>query len=182
MEAVTAQNVIDFWFNETKPEKWFAKDAAFDDLIVRRFSETLQRARRGELFSWRDTLEGRLAEVIVLDQFARNIYRGQGAQFAGDGMALVLAEEAVAREDHRSLAGNKKSFLYMPYMHSESPTIHKIAVELFSQPGLEYSLEYELRHKEIIDRFNRFPHRNAMLGRMSTPEEIEFLKQDGSSF
>lgn len=178
----SAHDIIHFWFEETKPEKWFMKDDAFDEVIKRRFSEVLQRARKGELFVWRDTLEGRLAEIIVLDQFSRNIYRDHAGAFAGDPVALTLAQEAVAREPHKTLPPMKRSFLYMPYMHSESPVIHKIAVDLFSQAGLEYSLEYELKHKEIVDRFGRYPHRNAILGRTSTPEELEFLKQAGSSF
>ena len=125
---------------------------------------------------------GRLAEIIVLDQFSRNIYRDRPLAFAYDATALVLAQEAVRVGADQQVDFEKRSFFYMPYMHSESPIIHNRAVELFSQPGAEFNYEFELKHKAIIDRFGRYPHRNAILGRESTPEEIEFLGQPGSSF
>lgn len=125
---------------------------------------------------------GRLAEIIVLDQFSRNIHRGQARAFACDPLALALAQTAVAVKADRELEVGRRAFLYMPYMHSESPAIHVLAVSLFGQPGLEGNLDFELRHKEIIDRYGRYPHRNAILGRPSTTEEMDFLKTPGSSF
>ncbi len=137
---------------------------------------------RCELSAWRDTPHGRLAEIIVLDQFSRNIHRDTPLAFAADPLALALAQEAVRVDAQRDLPLQQKSFLYMPFMHSESPLIHEQAVVLFGEPGLENSLEFELRHKAIIDRFGRYPHRNAVMGRASTPEEIVFLKAPNSSF
>ena len=118
----------------------------------------------------------------MLDQFSRNLHRGDGRAFANDAMALALAQEAVAAGADQGLTTDERGFLYMPYMHSESRAIHEVAVGLFTDLGLESNLDFELRHKEIIDRFGRYPHRNEVLGRESTPEEIEFLKQPGSSF
>jgi len=118
----------------------------------------------------------------VLDQFSRNIYRDTPLAFAYDLTALVLAQEAVHVGADSKVEFEKRSFIYMPFMHSESSIVHETAVELFSQPGAEFNYEFELKHKAIIDRFGRYPHRNATLGRESTLEEIEFLKQPGSSF
>jgi uncharacterized protein (DUF924 family) len=134
------------------------------------------------LFAWRTTAEGRLAEIIVLDQFSRNVYRDTPRAFAQDVPALVLAQELVASGQDRSLSIAQRTFAYMPYMHSESALVHVQAVALFSQPGMEDNLNFELRHKAIIDRFGRYPHRNAVLGRPSTPEELAFLSEPGSSF
>ena len=177
-----AKEILSFWFDELSDKQHFAKDEKLDALIDRRFAGIHRAAARGELFHWRDSPEGRLAEVIVLDQFPRNLFRGRAEAFAWDGMALVLAQDAVRAGADQHLPVKHKAFLYMPYMHSESPLIHQIAVQLFSQPGLEFNLGFERKHKAIIDRFGRFPHRNAVLGRISTPEETEFLSQPDSSF
>jgi uncharacterized protein (DUF924 family) len=174
--------VINFWFKELTPKQWFAVDDKLDREIERRFGDLLKQAARGELYPWRDRPEGRLAEIIVLDQFSRNVYRNTAEAFASDSMALVLAEEAVARGDDRRIEIPRRAFIYLPYMHSESAKIHEIAMTLFNQPGLESNFQYEKLHKAIIDRFGRFPHRNEILGRPSTPEEIEFLKTPGSKF
>ena len=175
-------DVIRFWFEETDSKQWWVKDAAFDARIRARFEATHRAARQGELFEWRTTSEGRLAEVIVLDQFSRNMYRDTPQAFAYDPLALILAQEAVARGADRDLPPPRRAFLYMPYMHSESLLIHEQAVGLFSQPGLEHNLDFEFKHKRIIERFGRYPHRNAILGRKSTLEELEFLRQPESSF
>lgn len=175
-------DVLNFWFEEIEPKAWWAADPEFDQQIKTRFLPVLQQATRGELYSWRRQARGRLAEVIVLDQFSRNVYRGKPAAFAQDGMALALAQEAVLAEAHLALSPVKRSFLYMPFMHSESSAIHEWAEQLFRDNGLENNYTFELRHKEIIDRFGRYPHRNNILGRDSSDEEIEFLKQPGSSF
>jgi uncharacterized protein (DUF924 family) len=168
--------VIDFWFNELQPKDWFQKNEGMDARITERFASVQQAGARGELWSWRSTAPGVLAEIIVLDQFPRNIFRNDRRAFATDGMALVLAQEAVRRALDRELSPVQKSFMYMPFMHSESPVVHAIAVTLFSQPGLEENLNFELQHKNIIERFGRYPHRNQILGRISTADEIEFLK------
>ena len=176
------QDIIQFWFEKLEPRQWFKKDLDLDRVIETRFGATHRAASLGELAPWRTTPEGRLAEVIVLDQFSRNIYRDRPLAFACDPMALVLAQEAIRIEADQEVIFERRSFFYMPYMHSESAKIHEWAVELFSQPGAEYQFEFELKHKTIIDRFGRYPHRNEILGRTSTPEEIEFLKQPDSSF
>ena len=117
-----------------------------------------------------------------MDQFSRNLFRDQPESFAFDSMALGLAQETIRLNADRDLPIQQRPFVYLPLMHSESPLIHASAVELFQQPGLENNLAFELQHKKIIDRFGRYPHRNEILGRISTPEEVEFLKQPGSSF
>ena len=176
------QPILHFWFNELSPKQHYAKDAALDEAIRTRFGATLEAAARCELFAWRTTPEGRLAEVLVLDQFSRNVYRDMARAFAQDALALALAQELVASGQDRSLPLAQRSFAYMPYMHSESALVHTQAVALFSQPGMEDTLRFELRHKEIIDRFGRYPHRNALLGRDSSPDELVFLSEPGSGF
>ena len=176
------QKVLHFWFTELTPKNHFAKDPALDEAIRARFGATLEAAARCELFAWRATPEGRLAEVLVLDQFSRNVYRDTPQAFAQDALALALAQELVASGLDRSLPVAQRSFAYMPYMHSESALVHAQAVVLFSQPGLEATLRFELRHKEIIDRFGRYPHRNALLGRASSPDELAFMSEPGSGF
>jgi uncharacterized protein (DUF924 family) len=175
------RTILHFWFQETTPTQWWKVDPAFDSLIRERFSEVHAQANRCELFEWRATPQGRLAEVMVLDQFSRNMHRGTPQAFASDALALALAQEAVACGAGQLLAREELPFLYMPFMHSESRSIHVVAERLFREAGLP-NLDFELRHKAIVDRFGRYPHRNAILGRKSTPEEIEFLQQPGSSF
>jgi uncharacterized protein (DUF924 family) len=174
--------VFEFWFTELDEKQWFRKDTALDAQITARFSDLHVRASRCELFDWRREPKGRLAEIIVLDQFSRNIHRDTPLAFAFDALALALAQEAVALGTDKDLTPPERSFLYMPYMHSESAVIHEIAVQLYDQPGLEYNLEFEHKHKAIIDRFGRYPHRNAILNRESTGEELAFLQQPGSGF
>jgi uncharacterized protein (DUF924 family) len=176
------QDVLDFWFAEIEPPQWWQVDAALDDLIADRFAALHARAVLCELFEWRAEPRGRLAEIIVLDQFSRNLYRGSALAFAADPLALALAQEAVAAKADLALPANERAFLYMPYMHSESRSIHEVAERLFKAAGESASYDFELRHKAIIDRFGRYPHRNALLGRESTAEELEFLSQPGSSF
>tara|TARA_R110000868_G_scaffold117600_12_gene312390 strand:+ start:12102 stop:12638 length:537 start_codon:yes stop_codon:yes gene_type:complete len=176
------QTVLDFWFSQLSPSDWYKKDEALDQKISDLFLNTYLQATKGELYHWRGSIEGRLAEIIVLDQFSRNIFRNDAMAFRFDALALILAQEASSKVEAKTLAPTKKAFLYMPYMHSESLSVHDEAVRLFSEPGLENNLKFELKHKEIIERFGRYPHRNKILGRTSTQEEIEFLKQPGSSF
>jgi uncharacterized protein (DUF924 family) len=142
----------------------------------------LDAAMAGELQPWREAADGRLAEIIVLDQFSRNIHRGTPRAFAADPVALVLAQEALRVGADQVLPPERRAFLFMPFMHSESPRIHETAIRLFQQPGLEANLDAALRHKAIIDRFGRYPHRNALLGRVSSDEEQAFLQTPGSSF
>lgn len=175
-------SVLDFWFREIDTAAWWKKDAAFDQLIRERFNALHHVAIAGELYAWRSTPQGRLAEIILIDQFSRNIFRDQPASFQHDVVALVLCQEAIQSGADQTLSPSEKAFLYLPLMHSESPVIHQQALVQFNQPGLENNLAFELKHKAIIDVFGRYPHRNIILGRVSTPEEIEFLQQPGSSF
>jgi uncharacterized protein (DUF924 family) len=177
-----AEDVLHFWFNGLSPEQHFKQDDALDQTIHTRFGSVLQAAMRCELAPWRDTPSGRLAEIVVLDQFSRNIHRNTPNAFAQDAQALTLAQELVASGQHNALPMAQRAFAYMPYMHSESALVHQQAMELFDQPGLENNLAFEIKHRDIIERFGRYPHRNQILGRASTPEEVEFLALPGSSF
>lgn len=176
------QQILEFWFEQLKPANWWEKNLKLDEEIGQRFADLHRQAASGELWHWRSSAEGRLAEVIILDQFSRNIYRDQPESFAQDCMALALAQEAISLGMDQSLPVVQRSFLYMPFMHSESLTIHDRAVQLFAVPGMENSLDFEHRHRDIILRFGRYPHRNAILQRPSTDEERAFLRQPGSSF
>lgn len=176
------KEILAFWFEELEPKQWWVKDDALDLQIVERFSDIHAQACRCELYSWRSEAQGRLSEIIVLDQFSRNMFRDKPEAFAYDSLALALAQEAVQAGADKTLSQSEKNFLYMPYMHSESLAIHDVALELFRENGSESSIEYEIKHREIIEKFGRYPHRNAVLGRESTSEELEFLSQPGSSF
>ena len=178
---MNAQEVLQFWFKEISPQQWWRRDPAFDEFVRARFGEVHSAASRVELWAWRDSAAGRLAEIIVLDQFSRNIYRDDARAFASDALALALAQEAIRAGADLQIAGERRAFVYMPYMHSESAVVHAAATDLFRERA-PANLDYELRHKAIIDRFGRYPHRNAALGRLSTPEELAFLAQPASSF
>ncbi|MFM2004522.1 MAG: hypothetical protein RLZZ09_177 [Pseudomonadota bacterium] len=181
-EATVCEEVLKFWFKELEPKQWWVVDPVLDAKIADRFGALLCSAAQGELYPWRATPRGRLAEVIVLDQFSRNVHRNTPAAFSQDPVALALSQEAIAFGVLVHLDAVERSFLLMPLMHSESPAIHVEAERQFKEWALPTSYEFELRHKAIIDRFGRYPHRNAILGRESTPEEVEFLKQPGSGF
>lgn len=176
------EKLLRFWFQESPEANWWKPNDAFDALLGERFGDWHTAATRGELAHWRDHARGRFAEVLLLDQLSRNLYRGRPEAFAWDGMALALAQEAVRAGVAPQLAPRERAFLYLPWMHSESALIHAEALRLFREPGLEWNLDFEIRHKAVIDRFGRYPHRNAVLGRASTAEEVDFLMQPGSSF
>jgi uncharacterized protein (DUF924 family) len=176
-----ANDVIEFWFVEHGPKDWFAGGETFDQKIIDRFSETHKRAHAGELFSWRTSPEGRLAEIIVLDQFSRQIYRKDPRAFASDPIALTLAQEMVLRGDDKEIIEERRSFVYMPYMHSESLAVHDEAMKLFKTLSGD-SLEYEIKHRDIIEKFGRYPYRNKVLGRKNTAEEDAFLAAEHDSF
>lgn len=166
--------VLSFWFAELESSDWYKKSDDLDARIKQQFEPVYHKVVAGETAHWRDSAAGRLAEIIVLDQFARNMYRASPQAFAADPLALALSQEAIrAGDDHRLGDEQKRAFMYMPFMHSESATIHEQALKLFTELP---NLEYEIKHKNIIDRFGRYPHRNEVLGRASTLEELEFLK------
>lgn len=176
------QRVLQFWFEEIKPAQWWEKDPKFDQLISEQFSHLHHQANRCELYAWRQTPKGRLAEILVLDQFSRNMYRDTPQAFASDPLALALCQEAIAQRADKKLTSTECSFLYLPMMHSESARIHEMALPLFKQRATLSSVDFEYQHKAIIDQFGRYPHRNDILGRVSTAEEVAFLKQPNSGF
>jgi uncharacterized protein (DUF924 family) len=190
--SAKAEEVLDFWFGrEGEPgygefrEAWFRKDPEFDRTVRERFQDLHEAAARGDLDAWRDDAHSCLALVILLDQFPRNMFRGDPRSYATDRKAQVIAEYAVDRALDRELPAFQRMFIYMPFMHSEDLEHQRRSVELFRVLGGDEdgdSSHYAVRHMEIIERFGRFPHRNEVLGRRTTPEEAEFLTQPGSSF
>ena len=176
------EDILLFWFEELTKKQWFEKSDTVDSMIRERFLSTYEMSVSGELHSWRSEPHGYLAEIIVLDQFSRNIFRDSPQAFLYDPLALCLSQHAVHMGYDKKIDISQRGFLYMPYMHSESITIHEEAVRLFQQPGLESNYKFELAHKKIIDQFGRYPHRNSILGRDSTPEEVQFLTTPNSSF
>jgi uncharacterized protein (DUF924 family) len=176
------QTILKFWFEEIDHSLWWAKNDEFDQRIRERFAEIHAKAIRLELFAWRKHAEGRLAEIIVLDQFSRNMFRDSPLSFANDSLALALSQEAISVGADQELNPIQRSFFYMPFMHSESLIIHEIAMDLSQKNGIPSYFDFEKKHREIIKEFGRYPHRNRILGRASTKEEIEFLKQPGSGF
>ncbi|MCZ0716876.1 DUF924 family protein [Aerococcus kribbianus] len=175
MTRVKSQDILDFWFHELDENQHFIKDPSLDQEISDRFLITLQAAKAGELWEWRHDIFGCLAEIILLDQFSRNIYRDQAQAFSSDDMALVLAQSAYLKPDYQTLDKKQQHFLCMPFMHSESLIIHeKWAYPIFKAEFPE-SLSFEEAHKAQIERFGRYPFRNAALGRQSTTEELDFM-------
>ena len=192
---MTSQDVLDFWFGAPgsleagKPRReWFVKQDAFDALIRARFGATIEQALAGGLREWDDEgPQGALARILVLDQFTRNAHRDTPTAFAGDALALAAACRLVDSGADRQLPPLQRAFVYMPFEHAEDAYMQERAVELFGilaaeHPGFDEMLDYAHRHRGVIARFGRFPHRNAILGRASTPEETEFLRQPGSRF
>lgn len=169
--------ILNFWFNQLAREQWFKKDLKLDQLIIDKFSLVHHQAISGELSAWRKTARGCLAEVIVLDQFSRNMFRGTPKSFCYDGMALILSQEAIDKAFDQTLSISERSFIYMPFMHSESLQIHQQALLLFSERDFAHTLEFEKKHFDIVERFGRYPHRNKILGRSSTVLEEQFLMQ-----
>lgn len=174
--------VINFWFVENGAQQWWRNDPEFDQQCRDRFARLHAQAGVGELFAWRAQPEGRLAEILLLDQLSRNMYRGEARAFAYDPVALILAQECVHCGVDLQLPVMQRKFIYMPYMHSESVAVHHEAVRLFTALEDPKTLDFEFRHQEIIERFGRYPHRNTILGRQSSAAEESFLNEPGSSF
>lgn len=173
---------MEFWFEELSPADWFKGGAELDQKIRDRFLDVHESVAAGEYWKYRSTPDSYLAEVIVLDQFSRNIFRDSAQAFAYDAQALAIAQQAVAAGLDTKLKPEERQFLYMPFMHSESKHIHTDSLNLFESLGNENNLKYEQIHKSIIDQFGRYPHRNKVLGRESTPEEITYLAENQESF
>jgi uncharacterized protein (DUF924 family) len=169
-------DVLSFWFEQVPPKDWFRENETLDLKMVEKFIVVHSCAVSGELFEWRAEPLGRLAEILLIDQFSRNIYRDDPKAYLSDSTALILAQEVISNNIHKSFETNQLLFLYMPFMHSESKMIHQIAMQLFSTPGLEATREQALIHKKIIDQFGRFPERNIILGRPNSPAEEIYLQ------
>lgn len=175
--------VLDFWFEDLSSDAWFAKDDAVDAAVAARLRHMHERAAAGEFDGWAETADGALALVLLLDQVPRNLYRNDPQAFATDGKALAVARDAVDRGLDRDLDEKQRSFLYMPFQHCEDLAVQEESLSLFSERiGDEKARRFARRHHEIIARFGRFPHRNAVLGRKTTPEEAAFLEEPESSF
>lgn len=189
----TINDVLDFWFApDSRPDRlhpsgrdlaaWFVPDPAFDDTIRRRFADAWDRAVRGESDGWMETAEGALALTVLLDQFPRNMFRGQARAFASDGKALAVAQGALARGFDQAVPPAWRKFFYLPFEHAEDREAQARSVALFRALDEAQATRYAELHQEIIDRFGRFPHRNAILGRESTPEEAAWLAAGGETF
>jgi uncharacterized protein (DUF924 family) len=196
-----AEEVLRFWFGDldergrADPEqetRWWRPDPGFDQLIRDRFGAVHAAVLAGELDVWLTSPRGRLACIVVLDQFSRNMFRGTARMFAADGAALAAAQGGIELGMDRGLAHDERSFFYMPFMHCEELAVQERCVELFAAWQAELDgderdhvarmMPFAVQHRDIVERFGRFPHRNALLGRPSTPEELAFLTQPGSSF
>jgi len=176
---IKAEDVLRFWFDELQPEQWWKCDKTVDDTVRARFSTLYTTmAANGAPAAWRDTARGRLAAVIVLDQFPRNLFRNSPKAFATDASALALAVESVDAGLDETLSIEERGFLYMPFQHSEDAEQQARSVVLFASLGNEHSLQFAQQHKLVIDRFGRFPHRNKVLGRETTEEEKTFLEKE----
>ena len=177
------QVILVFWFEEISPESWFKKDALFDDMLMQKFGRTIQQALAGQLDKWAQNKDGRLALILLLDQMTRNIYRNTPKAFSGDEIACALSLRSLADgflETEKN--ERKRQFFLMPMMHSEDLEIQKQSLPLFKTLTSENTYNYAIRHHDIIERFGRFPHRNHILNRPSSDEELAFLTQEGSSF
>jgi uncharacterized protein (DUF924 family) len=194
MTDMRPHDILDFWFaptgdpaHNTRREVWFKKDDAFDAEIRDRFETLVERALNGEISGWAATTDGTLAAIVVLDQFTRNVFRGTPRAFAGDAQALTLARKLVASGADRTLPGVRRLFVYLPFEHAENLATQEESLRLFQSLGQDEPAHADLltwaeKHHAVVARFGRFPHRNAILRRTSTPDEEAFLREPGSSF
>jgi uncharacterized protein (DUF924 family) len=186
---MNAQAVLDFWFgdDDAPRNEWFRKDVAFDAQVAQRFADLIERALGGELRDWQAEPASALARILLLDQFTRNTLRNTARAFAGDALALEAARAMLSTSQYARLAPVRRAFVILPFEHAEDIAAQDDAVRLFTAlaeeaPALAGMLDYAQRHRAVIARFGRFPHRNALLGRVSTPDETAFLREPGSSF
>ena len=177
-------DILNFWFDEIQPEQWFQKSDDFDRQIIDRFATDFDQAVQGKFDGWTDIAEGSLALIILLDQFSRNMFRDTPKAFSGDDKALAVARQSVEQGFDQTLEPSKRSFMYLPFEHSEDMDDQKRCVELFEAMKEDHPLgyDYALRHMAVIEQFGRFPHRNAILGRENTDEEAVYLAQPGAGF
>jgi uncharacterized protein (DUF924 family) len=174
--VVVPAEILEFWFSPQMEKQWFSSTPTLDRQIRKQYAVLWSRAAVGECDSWKGTADGSLALTIVLDQFPLNMFRGKPDSFSTEQLAVRVALEAVSRQQDRELPKERVAFLYMPLMHSENPTHQELSVELFDKAGLEHNARFARHHRDLILRFGRFPHRNAILGRESTPEELDYLE------
>ncbi|MCW5720499.1 MAG: DUF924 domain-containing protein [Devosia sp.] len=172
--------VLTFWFDEHTAQDWFGGKPEFDAEIETGFGQTHAAVARGEAWAWRETPAGRLAEIIVLDQFSRQLFRKRPEAFAQDKMALTLAQEMVAQGLDLGFEQPRRGFIYLPYMHAETPIVQAQSIKLYEALGDENQLDYALKHRDTVERFGRFPFRNAALGRTSTAEEEAYMAEVGN--
>jgi uncharacterized protein (DUF924 family) len=170
------QDILDFWYAPDMRSKWFASTPQLDAMIRERFESLWEAAVRGELDAWRSSPQGSLALAIILDQFPLNMFRGTAKSFSSEGQAIAVAKQAIAQGYDRQIDKAQLAFLYMPLMHSEDPADQDLSVELFAAAGLDNNLRFAKHHRDIVRRFGRFPHRNAILGRASSAEELAYLE------
>jgi uncharacterized protein (DUF924 family) len=178
----TPDTVLNFWFVEHGEADWFGAKPEFDAELARRFTATHAWVAAGNAGAWRASPEGRLAEIIVLDQFSRQLYRKRPEAFASDPLALRLARELVATGGDVTLEPRRRMFAYLPFMHSEDLAVHTEAAPLFAAYGDEKFSDFERRHVETLQRFGRYPYRNEALGRQSTPEELDYINSGNGMF
>ena len=174
-----ARHVLEYWYDTLKPEQWWCRDDVVDEEVTARFAVLYARLANEVPRKWLSSPLGRLAAVITLDQFPRNMFRDDPRAYATDKMALQIARDTIAAGEDQQLTREQRSFLYMPFQHSEDRSFQAQSVALFKTLGDANQIDFAEKHKEIVDRFGRFPHRNDVLDRKSTPEEKEFLKQPG---
>jgi uncharacterized protein (DUF924 family) len=174
-DAITHKTILEFWFSEPANKKWFKSSSDFDQEIQAKYFPIWAQAMANQLDKWQESPESSLALVIVLDQFPLNMFRGTAKSFSTANKAISVSRKAISNEFDKVLSIRKLSFLYMPFMHSENLDDQIYSVKLFEQAGLESNIRFAKHHRSIIEKFNRFPHRNEILKRNSTPEELEYL-------
>lgn len=182
MSIVNWKEIIDFWFDPDHMLLHFDENEYFDKEIRENFLSTWEAASEGLLYHWRDNIRGRLAEIIVLDQFSRNLWRNDIKTYTQDKMAIALAQEVIFHPDYDSLSTDEKKYILLPFMHSESLELHDWALQYYEELGDESLLYFEKKHREILEQFGRYPYQNKDLGRKSTPEELEILEEKKDGF
>jgi uncharacterized protein (DUF924 family) len=180
--AGQAAEVLAFWFDDVGPTRQFAQDDALDAECARRFGPLRDELVASDAAGWRGDADSLLAAVILIDQISRNIHRGGAAAFAADPLGLELALSGIAAGFHRELTPDRRAFLYMPLMHTEDRGVQRFSLRCFAEPGLEHNLDFARQHSDVIERFGRFPSRNAVLGRPSTEAEAQFLAENGAGW
>lgn len=182
MSVKSYKEVLDFWFDEKHIPLHFDENREFDELIRKEFLDTWEYAKEGLLVDWRETIEGRLAEIIVLDQFSRNLFRRDIRTYTQDKMAIALAQELINKEGYKHLEDGKKRFALLPFMHSESRELHNWAYKYYQELEDKTTLHFEDKHRDILDKFGRYPYQNGDFGRESTEEEKAWLKEKNGNY